>query len=191
MNILFVNSTVRENSRTYVLACYLLEKLKKCYEQSNIEFINLSDENIQPLNKESLALRDELIQTKNYNHSMFKYAKQFNQADIIIVAAPYWDLSFPAVLKNYLEQIAVQGINFEYIHGIPNPLCDIKKLFYVSTSGGPMSDAFSFNYLKTLAESFYGIKENIFFKAEFMDIRNADVNAILTNAKKEIDNYFN
>ena len=80
--------------------------------------------------------------------------------------------------------------NFEYIHGIPSSFCNIKKLFYVSTSGGPMSLEFGFNYVKTLAENFYGIKENILFKAEFLDLRNANVDDILTKAKEVINQYF-
>ena len=33
---------------------------------------------------------------------------------VIVIAAPYWDLSFPAVLKTYLEQINVLGVTFDY-----------------------------------------------------------------------------
>ncbi len=30
---------------------------------------------------------------------MFLYAKDFAESDIIVIAAPYWDLSFPSILK--------------------------------------------------------------------------------------------
>lgn len=190
MNILFVNSTVRTNSRTYVLANHLLNNLKQKYPNCTINTVNLEKENIQSLNSSSLALRDQLIKNKEYDHPMFKYARDFNQADVVVIATPFWDLAFPANLKNYLEHIAIQGINFEYIHGIPKALCNIQKLFYVSTSGGPISTDFGFNYVKTLAELFYGIKENVFFKAELLDITNAKVEEILENTKHEIDKYF-
>ena len=190
MNILFINAAVRKNSRTNLLANYVLEKLNRKYNECNINVLNLNEENIQALNATTLQMRDDLILNNDFSHEMFKYAKQFNQADIVLICAPYWDLAFPANLKNYLEQIAVQGINFEYIHGIPSSFCNIKKLFYVSTSGGPMSLEFGFNYVKTLAENFYGIKENILFKAEFLDLRNANVDDILTKAKEVIDQYF-
>lgn len=190
MNILFVNSAVRTTSRTLNLAKYVLGKLSLEHPEAKINYINLNEEYIQPLNKESLILRDQLIINKEYDHPMFKYAKDFKEANIVIIVAPYWDLAFPASLKCYLESIAVQGINFEYIHGIPSPLCNISKLFYVSTSGGPMSCEYGFNYVKTLAESFYGVKENIFFKAEFLDITNANVEEILNKTKEQIDLYF-
>ena len=41
---------------------------------------------------------------------MFDLAKQFAEADEVIIAAPFWDLSFPAALKQYFEQINVLGI---------------------------------------------------------------------------------
>lgn len=41
---------------------------------------------------------------------MFKYAKQFAEADEIVIAAPYWDLAFPATVRIYFEAITVTGI---------------------------------------------------------------------------------
>ena len=84
MDILYINACVRKNSRTNKLAQYALSKL-----QGNIEEINLNLEKIVPLYKERLDLRDELIKNKDYNHSLFKYAKQFANADIILISAPY------------------------------------------------------------------------------------------------------
>ena len=45
---------------------------------------------------------------------MFRYARQFAAADKIVIAAPLWDLSFPAQLKVYLENIYVTGIVTKY-----------------------------------------------------------------------------
>ena len=94
MNILYINACVRKDSRTNELAQHVLNKL-----QGNIEEINLDSEKITPLYNNQLELRDSLIKDKDYNHPMFKYAKQFANTDIILISAPYWDLSFPAILK--------------------------------------------------------------------------------------------
>jgi FMN-dependent NADH-azoreductase len=56
-------------------------------------------EKIFPLSQEYLNLRDFLIKNRKYNHEIFDYAKQFVEADMILIAAPYWDLSFPEILK--------------------------------------------------------------------------------------------
>ena len=184
MNILYINACVRKDSRTNELAKYALGQL-----EGNFEEINLDFEKITPLYKEQLKLRDDLIKEKNHNHPMFKYAKQFANADFILISAPYWDLSFPAILKTYIENINVNGITFSYSEkGYPVSLCKSKKLIYITTAGGPIiSDEFGFGYIKSLAENFYGIKEINYIKAEGLDIFGANIQEILEKAKKEID----
>jgi FMN-dependent NADH-azoreductase len=184
MNILYINACVRKDSRTNELAQYALSKL-----QGNIEEVNLDFEKILPLYNEQLELRDSLIRDKNYNHSMFGYARHFANADVILIAAPYWDLSFPAILKTYIENINVNGITFSYSEkGYPVSLCKAKKLIYITTAGGPIiSDDFGFGYIKSLAENFYGIKDISYIKAEGLDIYGANVQDILGNAKRNIE----
>ena len=106
-----------------------------------------------------------------------------------MISAPYWDLSFPAILKTYFENINVNGITFSYSEqGYPISLCKAKKLIYITTAGGPIiSDEFGFGYIKSLAENFYGIKDVIYIKAEGLDIYGANVPKILENVKQEID----
>ena len=121
---------------------------------------------------------------------MFRYANDFANSDIIVVAAPYWDLSFPALLKIYFERVAVSGITFRYDNGRPVSLCKAKKLIYVTSAGGKIFVNFGFEYIKALAENFYGIEEIVFFSAEGLDIENANVKEIMDETKKKINNYF-
>ena len=59
---------------------------------------------------------------------MFSLAKEFAIADTIVIAAPYYDLSFPAMLKQYFEQINVLGVTFTYSDsGIPEGLCKARR----------------------------------------------------------------
>ena len=139
-----------------------------------ISQLDLSLENIEPLNAELIEKRERLIREGKLDDPMFRYAKQFATADEIVIAAPFWDLSFPAKLKIYLEQITVSGITFKYQKGIPEGLCRAKKLTYVTTSGGPIFDDFGYAYVKTLAQKFYGIE-----KTEAVRAMNLDVHTIL------------
>ena len=97
MNILFVNACVRKESRTLVLAKDILSKM-----QGEITEIDLSKENLAPLNCVSLEERERLLASGEMDAPMFQYAKQFAQADEIVIAAPFWDLSFPSILKIYM-----------------------------------------------------------------------------------------
>lgn len=178
MSVLFINACVRENSRTLVLAKSLLKDMS-----GEITEVDLNRENILPLNRELLEKREQLIHCGNKTDPMFRYAKQFAQADEIVVAAPFWDLSFPAILKIYLEQITVSGITFEYINGRPSGLCKAKRLTYVTTSGGPIFADFGYEYVKTLAKNFYGIAETKAYRAMNLDVNVISAEELLEKAE--------
>lgn len=183
MAILFVNACVREDSRTKRLANAVLKKL-----DGEIIEVNLEKENIQPLNNQTLAERSKLIAEKKYEHEIFRYARQFAQADMIVIAAPFWDLSFPAMLKCYIEAVNVVGIVFKYTENGIIGLGRAKKLVYVATSGGEISeDNCGFGYIKRLANMMYKIPELQFFKAECLDIIGNDVEKILQKSLAEIN----
>ena len=177
MSILFINACVRENSRTLVLAKNILSNMS-----GEVIEVNLNQENIAPLNRELLEKRERLISIENKNDPMFCYAKQFAEADEIVIAATFWDLSFPAILKTYLEQITVSGITFEYIDGRPCGLCNAKSLTYVTTSGGPIFADFGYEYVKALAKNFYGISQTKAYRAMNLDVNMISDQDVLTKA---------
>ena len=177
MSILFINACVRENSRTLVLAKNILSEMSGAVIE-----VNLNQENIVPLNRELLEKRERLLNDENKNDPMFYYARQFAEADQIVIAAPFWDLSFPAILKAYMEQITVSGITFEYINGRPCGLCKAKSLTYVTTSGGPIFADFGYEYIKALAKNFYGISETKAYRAMNLDVNMIAAEDVLTKA---------
>ena len=181
--VLFINACVRKESRTKDLADYLLSKINEPYEEVYLNSIDFPvvDENF-------LSRRDRLIADRDFSDSMFDLAKQFAEADEVIIAAPFWDLSFPAALKQYFEQINVLGITFSYTpEGMPYGLCEAKCLTYITTVGGNFfPEEYGAGYVKALAQSFYGIPEFRLIKATGLDIVGADVDAILNSVKNEI-----
>lgn len=164
MSILFINACVRKESRTKVLAKDVLSKM-----QGEIIEIDLATESIAPLNRDTLEERERLLNSGETNKQIFKYAKMFAQADEIVIAAPFWDLSFPSILKIFLEQISVAGITFEYRNGRPTGLCKAKRLVYVTTAGGEIVCDFGYTYIKALANNFFAIKDTISYRATNLD----------------------
>lgn len=183
--VLFVNSCARENSRTKELAQHLLNSI-----DGEITCINLFEEDVKPLDINALEKRIDNEQSGSFDCAEFERAKQFSKADVIVVAAPFWDLSFPSVLKIYLENITVSGITFEYSDkGHPIGKCRAKKLYYITTSGGYIgSNNFGFEYVKGVSETLFGISDISFFSAEGLDVFGADVKEIMDEAKKKITN---
>ena len=181
--ILFIDACVRTQSRTKKIAEKLLEKLGE-----KVTEVRLSEVEFPETNEEFLGKRDGFIAAGNFDNPYFDLAKQFAKADTIVIAAPYWDLSFPAALKQYIEHINVLGVTFEYTpEGFPKGLCRAKELDYVMTAGGSyVPEEFGFGYVKTLAESFYGIEKVELYKAVGLDVYGADVEEIMRKALEEI-----
>lgn len=181
--VLFVNACVRKCSRTKWLADRLISQVNGDVEEVRLEEIDfgVSDE-------EFIIQRDRLLSTGNFSNPIFDLARSFAAADLIVIAAPFWDLSFPATLKQYFEQINAIGITFRYTEsGEPQGLCQAKKLYYVTTAGGPiLSDDYGYGYVKALAQTFYGIPETELISAEGLDMIGTDVKAILRDAAEKI-----
>ena len=182
--ILFIDGTCRKESRSKMLAEYYLNK-----RNEEIKILKLSNENILPLNIESLDERNKLIEKQDFDNEMFKYAKLLKQADTLVIATPYYDLSFSANIKAFIEAINILGYTFAYNEkDMPYSLCHIKDLYYFTTAGGPIiSDEYGYGYVKTMFKEFYEVKDFYYIKAEMLDIVGQDPNAILDKAKKEID----
>ena len=185
-NILYVNSTVREESRTDELARHLLKQMN-----GKITEVKLSNEQIEPLNGKSLAERDELLRDGDYTNEKLRYARQFANADSIVISAPFWDLSFPAKLKAYIENISVTGVTFRYSKdGRPIGLCKASDMYFISTAGGKFIPNFGYDYIKLLSNQLFGIKNSELVYAEGLDIVGNNVQEIMRKAKEDIDRRF-
>lgn len=184
MKTLIIDACTSDKSRTRRLTAYLSKKL-----DGNADVIRLHEEKIYSLNETLIKKRDAAAANNDFSDDMFKFAKQFADADNIIIAAPYWDLSFLAVLKQYIEAINVCGLTFRYSEtGMPVSMSNTKRLIYITAAGGYIvSDEFGFGYVKSVMELFYGVKKFDYVKAEGLDIVGADIEAILQKAYREID----
>lgn len=182
--ILFINACVRPGSRTLELAEYTLDKLS-----GEIERVDLFNTPISHLDLEAMKKRTKACDALDFSSPAFDLAKQFARAETIVIAAPYWDLMFPAVLKTYLENISVVGITFKYLQsGIPVGLCKANDLYFITTAGGFIGENnYGFSYLKALSQSLFGISKVHCFTAEGLDISEENVKIFMQEAKEKID----
>ena len=182
-SVLFINACVRPCSRTLELAQAVLGKL-----DGSVEEVKLCGKFLPVLDLAGMERREQAAQKQDFSHPDFDLAKAFAAADKIVIAAPYWDMMFPAVLKTYLENITVSGITFCYSdQGGPESLCRAQELYYVTTAGGFIGqNDFGFAYVKALAQTFFGITQIHRYTAEGLDIFGADVETIMGKAKAAI-----
>ena len=92
----------RQNSRTKRLADYLLRQLPGTVRERN-----LATTSLLPLSEETIAQRENLVRQGDFSHPLLALAAEFASAEYIVIAAPFWDLSFPALLKLYIEHINI------------------------------------------------------------------------------------
>lgn len=181
--VLLINACTRENSRTRKLAEKVVERLELPFEE-----IRLNEVRFPLVDEAFLSMRDRLVAEGDLGNPVFDLARRFAEAETVVIAAPYWDLSFPAVLKQYFEQVNVVGITFRYTEeGVPVGLCRAERIIYVTTAGGSfVPEEFGYGYVKALAQGFYGISDVRIIKAVGLDLAGADVNRIMESAEESI-----
>lgn len=188
MKILWVDACTGNEavSRTYGLCRVFGEEYQKQRPRCEITHLRLFEAGISYLTPTLVQKRDRLLSEGRLEHPMFGYARDFAGADRILIGAPYWDLSFPAVLKCYFEQISVCGITFRYTPAGAEGLCKAAKLLYITTSGGYIGGAdFGGDYIKGLC-SLYGIPQFECVSAQGLDIEGSDIRGILAEAARQL-----
>lgn len=182
MSTLFVNACMRgEDSRTLALCREYLQGKEDVVE------VDLAALDLKPFNAQMVAYRTEKQKARAWDDPVFDLAHQFAEADEIVVGAPYWDLSFPAALKVYMEHVSVCDIAFHYTEDARcEGICKANRLTYIASCGGFVKGAnFGYEYFCGIAKMF-GIPETRFVAAEGLDIVGIDVEAQMDKARAQI-----
>ncbi len=174
----------REQSRTARLAQAFVAGLDP--ERYHVSVLRPDEEQLRPFDGALLQSRDELLAEGALDHPRFRYAHQFAEAEHVVFAAPFWDMSFPAYLKIYIENISVEGITFRTTEAGLEGLCRGKNLILLTTRGGyyggtDMDQASA--YLNALKQ-FYGFQQYRCVSAEGLD---AGIDPMLPVVKAEAE----
>ena len=81
-NILYINACCRESSRTDELAQHLLSGL-----DGNVHQVKLYEKDLKPLDANRLEEIDRLLREGMTDAEMLFFARQFAEADIIVIPA--------------------------------------------------------------------------------------------------------
>ena len=149
MRLLFVDSCISQRgdqSRTRALANAFLETFLKAHPGTQVERVALEQMNLRPFDERMLNERAALAKAGDFRAPVFDLARQFREADAVLVAAPFWDLSFPAMLRIYIEHISVVGLTYHYDAEGCHGDCRAATLTYL-TSGGDAEQAESLGIL--------------------------------------------
>ncbi len=187
MKILFINACARENSRTLELCKYFLENYEKNHRHIEIEQVSLFGRtDLKPMTEETLKEREELIAKRDWEDSKMMYALQFHEAEKIVIGAPYWDCSFPSMLKVYIENIMVSKLNFLYQEDRYVGLCRGKKMLYISTAGGDAERNMGFDYIRKVLKML-GNYQCKYVHADNLDVQGVNIEEIMQKTKTKLD----
>lgn len=172
--LLWINACMRgpEQSRTDRLCRAFLEVWKAHNPEGVVVERDLTGGTLPSLTAEKAQERDRAVRAGRMAAPELELARELAGADLVLVGAPYWDLSFPSALRVYLEWVSTLGVTFHYTaEGELVGLCKGRKLLYVTTAGGPVrGQNFGFEYVQALA-AMLGIPAAQCVAAEDLDVK--------------------
>lgn len=126
--LIVIDACMRPESRTKMILTPITERLKERYA---VEVFELNDKGYPAVGETMLAERSEGRIPEHFA----AMARKVAGADRIVIAAPFWDMSFPSALKVFFENISLFGITFTDNGTRCEGLCRAEKVMYITTRG--------------------------------------------------------
>lgn len=144
---IIANSKPEEISSSRIVSRELVNRILEKHPDLELEELDLYQEYIpRPKYKyfssrSTLASGEELLKLSSQEQKdiqeMIKLCKQFVEASVYVVASPMWSLSFPAVLKDYIDCVMQADHTITFENEKPKGLLDdrARTFIYVQSSG--------------------------------------------------------
>lgn len=181
-----VNPKTDEQSDSCKLANHFLKEYQLHNPEDEIEILDLYNADIPFLDVDvfrawgKFAAKEKLNPVEQEkSERMDELTDQFMAADKVIFSAPFWNLSFPPMLKAYMDTICIVGKTFHYTADGAKGLLEDRPCLLVETRGGFYSEGenakleFSESYLKAIM-SFLGIYNFHSVIAEGIDVNSSN-----------------
>ena len=182
-NLLYIDACIRDKeSRTKRIAEPIIAELSNKY---NVTKLVLNDLDLDIVQKDLLDKRMK----GEISPVVMDWAKQVRDADRIVIAAPFWDMSIPAALKVFFELCSIFNVTFKSNDKTCYGNCNAEKMLYITTRGMDITTGDELeqatSYLKALSW-LWGIGPLQVVAAQNMDyVSTEDVEAKISVAIKE------
>ena len=168
--LMVIDSCMREGSRTRRILRAAMEVLSGRYD---VETVDVNALALPPVTPETLAERSSGVVPEE----TVAVARRIASADRLVIAAPFWDMSFPAALKAFFENMSLFGVTFTDNGRTCEGLCRCRRVMYITTRGmdietGSARDQGS-SYIGALS-SLWGLGEVITVAAWNLDYLRGD-----------------
>lgn len=127
--LLYIDACIRDDeSRTKKIAEPIVEALKEKY---NIETLVLNELDLSIVKKDLIQKRNN----RDIDSTVMSWAESVRDADRIVIASPFWDMSFPAALKNFIELCSIFDVTFKSDEKTCYGNCKAEKMLFITTRG--------------------------------------------------------
>lgn len=131
--LLYIDACIRNaESRTKKIATPIVEALRQKYD---VDTLILNDLELE-------VVKEELIKKRNNGDiadMVMSWAKMVRDADRIVIAAPFWDMSIPAALKVFIELCSIFDVTFKSDDKTCYGNCRAEKMLFITTRGMDIS----------------------------------------------------
>lgn len=144
---IIANSKAEEQSSSRTVSRRLVNAILEKVSDAELEELNLYEDHIPQIKGCYFESRSAIVNAEARSKLTSEEQKevetiedlcdQFTEADIYVLAAPMWSLSFPAPVKEYLDCIIQSGKTIAFDNNKPYGLMEDKQrtFIYVQSSG--------------------------------------------------------
>ena len=127
--LLYIDACIRNGeSRTKRIATPIVEALKKKYA---VDTLVLNELNLEIVKEELCSKRN----SGEIDSVVMSWAEMVRDADRIVIAAPFWDMSIPAALKVFIELCSIFDVTFKSDDKTCFGNCKAEKMLFITTRG--------------------------------------------------------
>ena len=127
--LLYIDACIRDgDSRTKRIAEPIVKALEDKYD---VQRYILNDMDLAIFQKDLLTKRLNGI----IDPTVMEWAETVRDADRIVIAAPFWDMSIPAALKNFIELCSILDVTFKTNDKTCYGNCKAEKMLFITTRG--------------------------------------------------------
>jgi FMN-dependent NADH-azoreductase len=199
MKVLYINSNPKPIDQSFGLRLgrHFLNELSNQHENVEVETVNLYEENIPFIDADVLDAWGKLAAGQELSPAqvektvrMGELLEQFLSADMYIFNTPMWNLSYPPMLKAYIDNVVIAGKTFKYSENGPIGLLGGKTAVHVQSRGGVYSEgpAQSFEFTNAYLQgvmAFVGITDYHHLFVEGMAATPDQAEDILADAREK------
>lgn len=193
--VLFItaNPSGAETSFSMAVGEAFIEAYKEANPADEVTAIDLFNTTVPFIDSEVLAAWGKLGAGEGFEtltdsqqkkiSAMSGNLETFMYADKYVFVTPMWNLSYPPVVKAYLDNLSIAGKTFKYTENGPVGLLEGKKAIHIQATGGVYSEGpyaamdFGRNHLQAML-GFMGVTDVDYIAVEGMSANPAEAPAI-------------